>query len=128
MKKLLFRSNTLLSLAVIALFFITASAFARAGKQDFILHNQTGVEITSLYVSPHDSDDWEEDILGQDTLASGESIKITFDDREKKVHWDLKVADKNGNSLEWEDLNLVEISELTLHWDAKKGKGWAHAK
>lgn len=127
MKKFLFRSKALVSLAVIALF-VTASAFARAGKQDFILHNQTGVEISSLYVSPHDSDDWGEDILGQDTLVSGESVKVTFDDREKKVRWDLKVTDKNGNSLEWEDLNLVEISELTLHWDAKKSKGWADIK
>ena len=127
MKKILFRSKALLSLAVIALF-VTASAFARDGKQDFILHNQTGVEINSLYVSPHDSDDWGEDILSQETLVSGESVKVTFDDREKKVRWDLKVTDKNGNSLEWEDLNLVEISELTLHWDAKKSKGWADVK
>jgi hypothetical protein len=124
MKQLIWKSKVALTLAVIALF-ITASAFARTGKQDFMLHNQTGVEINSLYVSPHDSDDWEEDILGQDTLANDESIKITFDDREKHTHWDLKVTDKDGNSLEWEDLNLVEISEVTLHWDAKKGKGWA---
>ena len=33
-----------LALGVIAIF-LTATAFARAGKQDFILHNQTGVEI-----------------------------------------------------------------------------------
>jgi hypothetical protein len=124
MKQMIWKSKVALTLAVIALF-ITASAFARTGKQDFMLHNQTGVEINSLYVSPHSSDDWEEDILGQDTLANGESIKITFDDREKQAHWDLKVTDKDGNSLEWEDLNLVEISEVTLHWDAKKGKGWA---
>lgn len=112
------------ALAVLAMI-VTASALARTGKQDFILHNETGVEINSLYVSPHESDDWEEDILGKDTLPSGESLKITFDDREKNVHWDLKVTDKDGNSLEWEDLNLIEISEVTLHWDAKKGKGWA---
>ena len=125
--KFIVRSKLVLSLALIALF-VTASSFARVGKQDFILHNQTGVEINSLYVSPHDSDDWEEDILGQETLPSGKSVKITFDDREKKAHWDVKVTDKDGNSLEWDDLNLVEINELTLHWDASKGKGWADIK
>ena len=118
------RIKLALALAVVAMV-VTASALARTGKQDFILVNQTGVEINSLYVSPHDSDDWEEDILGKDTLANGDQVKITFEDREKHVHWDLKVTDKDGNSLEWEDLNLVEISKLTLHWDAKKGKGWA---
>lgn len=116
-----------LGLAVIALF-VTASALARTGKQDFVLHNQTGVEIHSLYVSPHSSDDWEDDVLGVDTLPSGESVKITFDDRDKHVHWDLKVTDKDGNSLEWYDLNLIEIEEVTLHWDANKGKGWADIK
>ncbi len=121
------RTKVALALGVIAIF-LTATAFARSGKQDFILHNQTGVEIDSLYVSPHSVNDWEEDILGQDTLASGESLKITFDDRDKHVHWDLKVTDKEGNSLEWDDLNLIEISEVTLHWDPKKGKGWADIK
>ena len=127
MKHFTLRIRIALALAVLATF-VTANALAREGQQDFILHNQTGVEINSLYVSPHDSDDWEEDILGQDTLANGESLKISFDDRDKRVHWDLKVTDKEGNSLEWEDLNLIEISEVTLHWDAKKGKGWADLK
>ncbi len=127
MKQMFLKSRVALALGVIAIF-LTATAFARSGKQDFILHNQTGVEIDSLYVSPHSVNDWEEDILGQDTLASGESLKITFDDRDKHVHWDLKVTDKEGNSLEWDDLNLIEISEVTLHWDSKKGKGWADIK
>jgi hypothetical protein len=129
MKQMFLKSKVALALGVIAIF-VTATAFAhtRTGKQDFILHNQTGVEIDSLYVSPHSVNDWEEDILGQDTLASGESLKITFDDRDKHVHWDLKVTDKEGNSLEWDDLNLIEISEVTLHWDSKKGKGWADIK
>src|SRR2546423_14610939 len=36
------------------------SSAAEGGKQDFTLHNQTGVEIHSLYVSPHDLVDWGE--------------------------------------------------------------------
>ena len=127
MNRIILRSKVAIALGVIAIF-VTATAFARSGKQDFVLHNQTGVEIHSLYVSPHSADDWEEDILGKDTLASGDSLKITFEDRDKHVHWDLKVTDKEGNSLEWYDLNLVEIDEVTLHWDAKTGKGTAEIK
>ena len=127
MKRIILRSKVAIALGVIAIF-VTATAFARAGKQDFLLHNQTGVEIHSLYVSPHSTDDWEEDILGKDTLAASDSLKITFEDRDKHVHWDLKVTDKDGNSLEWYDLNLIEIDEVTLHWDAKAGKGWADIK
>lgn len=127
MKHFSLRIKIALALATVAMF-ITASAFARTGKQDFILHNQTGVEINSVYVSPHSTDDWEDDVLGEDTLPNGQSVKITFDDRDKHVHWDLKVTDKDGNSLEWYDLNLIEIEEVTLHWDAKAGKGWADIK
>src|ERR1700681_1444205 len=38
----------------------------------------TGVVIDKLFISPHGSDDCEEDILGQDTLASGDKVDIKF--------------------------------------------------
>ena len=50
-------------------------------------------------------------------------MKITFNDRENTAKWDLKVTDKEGNSIEWENLNLNKISELTLHY--KNGRAWA---
>jgi len=125
MKETFWKFKVALALGVVAMF-LTATAFARAGKQDFILHNQTGVEIHEVYVSPVSADDWEEDVLGKNTLPDGESIKITFNDREKHVHWDLKIVDGKGNSIEWHDLNLVEIEELTLHY--KDGKAWADVK
>jgi len=125
MKETFSKFKVVLALGVIAIF-LTASVFARVGKQDFILHNQTGVEIHEVYVSPVSADDWEEDVLGKGTLPDGESIKITFNDREKHVHWDLKVVDGKGNSIEWHDLNLVEIEEVTLHY--KDGKAWADVK
>ncbi|HEY0006013.1 MAG TPA: hypothetical protein VGB17_14625 [Pyrinomonadaceae bacterium] len=93
------------------------------GKQDFTLVNATGVEINALYVSPHDKNDWEEDILGQDTLANGQSLEIKFHRDEKAAMWDLRVEDKGGNSIEWENLNLLEISKITLHY--KDGKATA---
>lgn len=96
---------------------------AIAGDQDFTLVNQTGVEIHRLYTSPHSSDDWEEDVLGDDTLANGESVDITFRPKEKAAKWDLRVEDEDGNAITWENLNLLDISTVTLHY--KKGKAWA---
>jgi hypothetical protein len=125
MKQIFSKAKVIIAVSAIAVL-VAATAFARVGKQDFILHNETGVEINELYVSPVSSDDWEEDVLGQDTLADGDSVKITFEDRDKHVHWDLKVTDGKGNSIEWHDLNLIEISEVTLHY--KDGKAWADIK
>jgi hypothetical protein len=125
MTQLFSRTKVIIALSVVAMF-VTATAFARSGQQDFMLHNATGVEIHELYVSPVSSDEWEEDVLGQDTLPNGDSVKITFDDRDKHVHWDLKIVDGKGNSIEWNDLNLMEISDVTLHY--KDGKAWADIK
>ncbi|HEY0547562.1 MAG TPA: hypothetical protein VGC91_19435 [Pyrinomonadaceae bacterium] len=94
--------------------------------QDFTLHNKTGVVIDKLFVSPSDKEEWGEDILGQDTLGDGQSVEIKFHPKEKAPKWDLKVQDSSGNSIEWHDLNLTEISEVTLHYD--NGKGTAEVK
>ena len=96
------------------------STAATQGAQDFTLVNATGVEIDKVFVSPHDSDDWEEDILGRDTLPSGQSVDIKFSRSEKAAKWDLRVEDKQGNSIEWTDLNLLEISKVTLHYENGK--------
>ena len=95
----------------------------KGAAQDFTLVNETGVEIHKVYISPHDTNDWEEDILGKDTLPSGESVDIKFNRSEKSANWDLRVEDSKGNAIEWENLNLLKISKLTLHY--KDGKATA---
>ena len=114
---------TLLAVAGMAL--LTVSA-VRAGDQDFTLVNKTGVEIHSLHVAPHSSDEWGEDILGKDTLGDGESLEITFGKHDRAHHWDLKITDEKGHSVTWENLDLMKIEEVTLHF--KDGKAWADLK
>ena len=99
---------------------------ALAGDQDFTLINKTGVEIHKLFTAPHSSDDWEEDVLGEDVLPSGQQVEIQFSPKEKAAMWDLRVEDDEGNSIEWENLDLLEISSVTLHYS--KGKAWADVK
>ncbi len=65
-------------------------------------------------------------MLGKDTLADGESLEIKFSRKETAKEWDLKIVDKEGTSIEWENLNLLEISEVTLHY--KDGKATAVVK
>ena len=96
------------------------STAATTGAQDFTLVNKTGVVINKLFVAPHDSDDWEEDILGKDTLGDGETLEIKFNRSEKTAMWDLRIEDTKGNAIEWENLNLLEISKITLHYENGK--------
>jgi hypothetical protein len=118
--------STALGLLAVAGIALVAAATARAGDQDFTLVNKTGVEIHSLHVSPHSSDEWGEDILGKDTLANGDSLEITFGKHDRAHHWDLRIEDEKGNTLTWENLDLMTIEQVTLHF--KDGKAWADLK
>jgi hypothetical protein len=105
-----------------------ASSSQAGAAQDFTLVNETGVEIDKVYISPHDKDDWEEDILGQDTLPTGQSVDIKFHRDETAAEWDLRIEDKGGNAIEWENLNLLKISKVTLHYDQNTKKATAETE
>ena len=115
-----------LSLFAVAGLALVAVSTATAGDQDFKLVNRTGVEIHALHVAPHSSDEWGADILGKDTLEDGESLNTTFPNKTRSAHWDIRIEDEKGNSLTWESIDLLEVSEVILHY--KDGKAWADLK
>ena len=67
-------------------------------------------------------DDWEEDILGRDTLPEGETVDIKFTRGETAENWDLRIEDSKGNAIEWENLNLLKISKATLFYENGKAR------
>lgn len=89
---------------------------AHAGTQDFTLINQTGVDVYSLYISESSSDDWEEDVLGEDTLPDGQRVDITFSGRSACL-WDMLVTDDEGGELAFQGINLCEASVVVLRCD-----------
>jgi hypothetical protein len=103
--------------ACLVLAILLMPAVASAGDQDFTLVNRTGVAISELYISSAKTDDWEEDVLGQDVLADGASVHITFSPKERASKWDLKIVDADGDEVTWEGLNLKEISKVILRYD-----------
>jgi len=115
--------NLLAVLFVFGVLAIAAKEVSAQAAQDFTLVNKTGVEIYALYVTPHNADDWGDDILGVDTLAANRTADITFSRREKAKLWDLRVEDEEGSFIEWDSLNLLEISKVTLYYN--KGKATA---
>lgn len=114
-------------LLLVGSFYVPATKASQPeGDQDFTIVNKTGVTIAALYVSPSKENDWEEDILGQDVLANGESCEISFSPKEKAALWDIRVEDSEGNALIWYNINLLEVSKVTLFY--KNGKGTAQVE
>src|SRR5687768_635637 len=91
-------------------FYLPSTAILEASAQaaqDFTVVNKTGVEIYALYVTPNNSDEWGNDILGVDTLRAGETLDISFSRKEKAKLWDLRIEDEAGTFIEWKNLNLL---------------------
>lgn len=108
--------SALLCLSVCAL---GAASAAQAGTQDFTLINQTGVDVYSLYISESSSDDWEEDVLGEDMLLDGDRVDVTFSGRNACL-WDMLVTDDEGGELSFQGINLCEASVVVLRCDEEE--------
>jgi hypothetical protein len=99
------------ALTTIAALLIAAPAFAEDLVFDLI--NNSSVSLHELYVSAHDSDEWGEDILGTDTLASGETGSVTITDGKDTCDYDLRFVAEDGSELE-RNVDLCEMSSFTL--------------
>ncbi|HEU0215888.1 MAG TPA: argininosuccinate lyase [Stellaceae bacterium] len=110
----------LLVAAVAAALAFAAPAGAQDAKQDFRLVNKTGYELKALYVSPSKSDDWEEDVLGQDTLDDGQAVNVHFSSKTKTCKWDLKVTySDDDSSAVWHDIDLCSVEKITIKYNRK---------
>jgi hypothetical protein len=104
-----------LLLAVLTLPLATNRAFA--DPRDFKLINNTyNTVFTAAYVSPSASNDWEDDILGQDVLAPGEFVNITFGRfNPNTCIYDIMVTGKDGSTGELDGINLCTTTTVTFH-------------
>lgn len=111
-----FAKSTLAAAAVL----LSAGA-AWAGAQDFTIVNKTGYALKHIYVSEANNNSWDEDILGRDVLNDSEYFEVSFAKAEKTCKWDMKVVYDDGESAVWENLNLCQISKVTLRWNKNTG-------
>ena len=99
------------------------AAIAADAKQDFSLVNKTGYELKAVYVSPGHADDWGDDVMGQDTLANGDTVAIKFHRSVKTCEWDLKVVYTIDNSSAvWHDIDLCTVEKITIRYNKDTDK------
>jgi hypothetical protein len=102
-----------------ALLYAPVAAMAQA-RQNFTLVNETGYDIAEVYVSPHNADDWQEDVLGDKILVDEDDIEIRFQRATRTCLWDLKVVyDDDDSSAEWESIDLCRVSVVTIEYNRR---------
>lgn len=99
--------------ATIALAAVSAST-ARADGEDRRVRiiNETNHTITHFYGSNVGTDQWEEDILGQDVLPPGKSVVINFDDGSGYCKFDFKATFDDGDEVVKNGIDVCEISSF----------------
>jgi len=93
--------------------FLVASPAGANKDLVFTLSNKTAVELRAFYASPSNVGSWEEDILGRDTLAAGETVSITIADGRSQCEYDLRSEFADGDVVE-DTVNLCETESYTI--------------
>lgn len=104
--------------AIVALaLLVHGSRSASADPRDFTLVNGTSdTTFIDVYVSPSSSDDWEDDVLGQDVLLPGDSTDINFVGfNTNTCIYDIKVVGKDGSTGELDSVDLCNTTTVTFH-------------
>ncbi|MBP2650479.1 MAG: hypothetical protein H6Q74_1304 [Firmicutes bacterium] len=111
--------RNILILAIIMTMLVGFTGIAMAGTQDFTLVNNTGVDLYEIYISPSNTDEWEENVLHGHVLYNGNSFFIGFSGY-SNAYWDIKIVDGNGNYVDWRDINLNNVYRVKLFWDGNQ--------
>ncbi len=110
------KKNVVVVFVLFLLAGLASNAFAQSAY-DFELTNDTGLVITSIYVSPSDEERWGDDVLGIDVLDDGGTVEIEFSPFADAELWDLKVVDEDGDEYVWVGLPLEGIYTLAISFD-----------
>ncbi|RYD57238.1 MAG: argininosuccinate lyase [Sphingomonadales bacterium] len=89
---------------------------ALADQRNFVLTNGTSRTISELYISPTNVNEWEEDVLGVDTLEEMDKTTIRFVDDLDECVYDLKIVHDDGDTAIWTGINLCENSFVVVQY------------
>ena len=107
------RSLNTLKAAVVGLGLLGLASPALALDRRVTIENETGFTIVEFYGSNSGEQDWQEDILGEDMLPSGQSVVIDFDDATGYCMFDFKAVFDDGEELVREGVNICEVASIT---------------
>ncbi|HWQ86361.1 hypothetical protein [Brevundimonas sp.] len=103
-----------LSLAVLG-----SAAFQsdRAPSRPVRIVNATGQTITHFYASTPGFNAWEEDLLGEDVIPNGASMRINVDNGSGRCRYDFRARLANGAELDRRGVEVCRIAEYRFTAD-----------
>lgn len=97
-----------LALAFLAAGVVSASALDRRVQ----INNVSSLDIVEFYASNTGTEDWQEDILGNQTLPAGTSVMVNIDDGSGYCKYDFLAVTAEGDQAISSDNNVCELAEF----------------
>jgi hypothetical protein len=107
--------------AFAALTMLTAGDAAAQSQQDFQLVNRTGYTIDEVYVSPSAQNNWGNDLMGDDSLEDGQVLNVRFPRGSDVCSFDIKVVYDDEETAEFREVNLCQVSRVTIFYNRAAG-------
>ncbi|MEQ9636779.1 MAG: hypothetical protein RLW68_11925 [Devosia marina] len=78
------------------------------------INNVSSYDIYEFYASNTGTNDWQEDILGNDILPAGSSVLINIDDGSGYCKFDFLAVFEDGDEVISPDNNVCELAEFNF--------------
>ena len=105
------RSLLMFAIAVVTL---AGTNTALAADRKVRVINKTKTPIFAFYASRTSTNDWEEDILGDDVIMPGESLVIDIDDGTGACRFDFKGEFEDGDAVVKNNVDVCKIGEFSF--------------
>ncbi|NLD14882.1 MAG: hypothetical protein GX665_07295 [Gammaproteobacteria bacterium] len=87
---------------------------AVAADRNVKIINKTNTTMIAFYASRSKTSDWEEDILGDDVLEPGESIRINIDDGTGACKFDFLGEFEDGDEVVKNGVDVCKVGEFSF--------------
>lgn len=105
------RIITVLATMALALGAASSALASDDGKnRRVVIENLSTNAVNYLYASPVTSDDWEEDLLGDEVIASGTSRGAVIDNGTNECNYDMKIIMSDGKEYIHRSVDVCSVS------------------
>ncbi|GGC19799.1 hypothetical protein GCM10011371_04380 [Novosphingobium marinum] len=104
------------------------AALPASAEEVLTIVNRTGYPLAQIYISPSDTNDWEENLLGRSGLANGRQWRIDFSRSANTCIWDMRIVYADGYVYDWGGLNLCRFATAIITYDEASGETYVQTR
>ena len=106
--------NTFVCLVAAACVLSASAAFADGKNRVVLINNKTGYTVTEIYASNTSAEDWQEDILHENVLKPGATLRANIDDGTGHCMFDIRIVFEDGDQSEKRGFDVCTMEELNI--------------